>query len=66
MLLTNCGIVPYLEDPSGAVRLDLSLAKFDTGLYAENCLALATVCFCVDNLWNVVPGVPEWCCEATV
>jgi hypothetical protein len=52
------------EDPSGAVRLDLFLAKFHSGLYAENCFVLATVCLCVDNLWNLVPGGPEWCCEA--
>ena len=31
----------YLEDPSGAVQLDLSQAKFHTGLYAENCFVLA-------------------------
>jgi DNA polymerase epsilon subunit 2 len=31
----------YLEDPSGAVQLDLSVAKFHTGLYAENCFVLA-------------------------
>jgi hypothetical protein len=28
----------HLEDPSGAAELDLSQAKFHTGLYAENCL----------------------------
>jgi DNA polymerase epsilon subunit 2 len=31
----------HLEDPSGAVELDLSQAKFHTGLYAENCFVLA-------------------------
>jgi len=27
----------YLEDSSGAVLLDLSLAKFHTGLYVKAC-----------------------------
>ena len=31
----------HLEDPSGAVELDLSQTKFHTGLYAENCFVLA-------------------------
>ncbi|XP_077993306.1 DNA polymerase epsilon subunit 2-like [Glandiceps talaboti] len=31
----------YLEDPTGAVQLDLSHAKFHTGLFTENCFVLA-------------------------
>lgn len=29
-----------LEDPTGTVTLDLSLAKFHTGLFTENCFVL--------------------------
>ncbi|EDO40154.1 predicted protein [Nematostella vectensis] len=31
----------YLEDPTGAVELDITEVKFHTGLYTENCFVLA-------------------------
>lgn len=31
----------FLEDPTGVVQLDLSEAKFHTGLFTENCFVLA-------------------------
>ncbi|XP_033639912.1 DNA polymerase epsilon subunit 2-like isoform X2 [Asterias rubens] len=31
----------FLEDPTGAVQLDLSEAQFHTGLFTENCFVLA-------------------------
>ncbi|XP_022081483.1 DNA polymerase epsilon subunit 2-like isoform X2 [Acanthaster planci] len=31
----------FLEDPTGAVQLDLSKAQFHTGLFTENCFVLA-------------------------
>ncbi|KAK3092347.1 hypothetical protein FSP39_001653 [Pinctada imbricata] len=31
----------YLEDPTGAVQLDLTEANFHTGLFTENCFVLA-------------------------
>jgi len=34
----------YLEDPSGAVLLDLSLAKFHTRFYSEACFVLTYCC----------------------
>jgi len=42
----------YLEDPSGAVKLDLSETKFNTGLFTENCFVLAEGWF-VDDVYHV-------------
>ena len=43
----------YLEDPSGVVKLDLSEAKFHTGLYTENSFVLAEGWF-DDEIFHVL------------
>ncbi|XP_071499868.1 DNA polymerase epsilon subunit 2-like [Diadema antillarum] len=42
----------YLEDPTGAVQLDLSKAQFHTGLFTENCFVLAEGCY-EDEVFHV-------------
>ena len=48
----------YLEDPTGAVQIDLSLCKYHTGLFTENCFVLAEG-FYDDGIFNVMAiGLP--------
>ena len=43
----------FSEDPSGVVQLDLTETKFHTGLYTENCFALAEGWY-DDNVFHVL------------
>jgi hypothetical protein len=57
----------HLEDPSDAVELDISQAKFHTGLYVENCLIIlsmiAVVPFYVDDVREMASREPQRRCR---
>ncbi|PNF14373.1 DNA polymerase epsilon subunit 2, partial [Cryptotermes secundus] len=42
----------YLEDPTGILQLDLSEARYHTGLHTENCFVLAEGCY-EDRIFHV-------------
>lgn len=42
----------FLEDPTGFLKLDLSQAKYQAGLYTENCFILVEGCY-EDSLFHV-------------
>lgn len=48
----------YLEDPTGAVELDMSKSKFHTGLYTESCFVLAEGTYDDDIFHVTAMGFP--------
>lgn len=48
----------YLEDPTGAVELDLSQSKYHTGIYTESCFVLAEGTYDDDIFHITAMGFP--------